>query len=217
MWSLILSGFHALSSPTYLQGYRDFLNTKEIEFNYIYQTHLPNSQGRNFKTAQLLNLVEAVSPIGYSLKYPPNWQRFASSASNPNSDIFLTRSFANPTGDITVTVTTTVKDFLVIPGELPKNVIRFDRVAELYIGIISQSGYKVSDIRSLTLDKRRAVKFVSETPDKKGCITVLVEGKDKKMIVSTAIYPIDSSVISGELLDQVVSEIGAIQDSITIR
>jgi hypothetical protein len=214
MLSLILTAFNALSSPALLQQSSKVLSTEQTIGNYV--TKFP-SPLETFKTAQNLNLIEAVSPRGYSLKYPANWTIFTTPASDPDSDIFIVRSFPNPTAGLIVTITTTVRDFLVVPKQLPSNVKKFDRVTDIYAGILSQSGYKIYDKKALMINARRAALIVTETPDKKGSITVLIEGEDEKMIVSTSVYPIDNSIISRELLEQVIAEIGTIQNSITIR
>jgi hypothetical protein len=214
MWSLIATAFNNFSSPTILQESRLISSTKTTLDNYSYQ----NNRSKNLPDiAQVLNKVEVVSPRGYSLKYPATWQLFTTQVSNPDSDIFLSRSFPNSQTAPSVTITTTIRDFLVVSGELPPTVKKFDRVGEIYAGIMLQTGYKIYDIAVAMINGRRAIRLLTQTPDNKGAAIVLIEGKNEKMVVSTSIYPIDSTVVSREVLEQVVAEIGEIQNSITIR
>ena len=58
---------------------------------------------------------------------------------------------------------------------------------------------------------------MTETPQKQGSTTILLEMDDERMVVSTSIYPIDSSIISPEVVEQIGAEIDLVQNSITIR
>ncbi len=213
MWSLVLSTFNAFSSPVLSQGSTS-VSSGEIRTNNVHQFH-PFLQ--RFEIAQTSNLIEAISTRGYSLKYSPNWQPFVTESSDQNSDIFIRRSFSNSYGEPIVLINTTIMGFLGVPKELPPNVKRFDRAAAVYTGILAQSGYKINDRKEVMINGRRAVRLMTETPDKKGSITVVVEAEEDRMVVSTSVYPIDSSIMSSELLEQVVAEIGLVQNSITIR
>jgi hypothetical protein len=206
MWNFLLTTFYQLPSPVILSEDRSRLVSESKDNNSL------------LNVAQTTNLVEAVSPLGYSLKHPDSWKRFTAASADPNSDILLGRTFAIPSGEIVVTITTTMRNFLVLPRELPATVRKFDKVTEIYTGILSQGGYKISDIREMMIKGRRAMRFVAESPDNRGVITVLVEGEDEKMVVSTGNYPLNlnNSRISREILEQVVAEIGLIQNSITI-
>jgi hypothetical protein len=214
MWSLILNAFNVLPSPALFQEYTSVSATQQKTINYIPKS---NPHLQTFKIAQNTSLVEAISPLGYSLKHPVSWQRFTTQASDPDSDIFIVRSFTNSPPEIVLTITTTVRDFLQTPINLPRDVKKFDKVAELYAGILAQTGYKIYDIKEVLINGRRGFRVLTETPDKRGSTTVIVEGEDEKMVVSTSIYPIDSSTISREGLEQLIAEIDSIQNSITIR
>lgn len=211
MWSLVLTTLNNFSSPVFQS--KSVLNTKQIAASSSSHSHLHIA---NFKIAQS-NLVDAVSPLGYSLKYPSNWLPFSTQNYNPDSDIFLVRSVPNKQDKLIVTITTTIRDFLVVPDKLPPTIKKFNRVAETYAGILSQTGYKISAINPLMINGKNAVAIITETPDKQGSTTVIVEGKKEKMVVSTSIYPIDNSIVNQATLEQVLTEIRNIQQSITIR
>jgi hypothetical protein len=214
MWSLLLTTFNTLSSSALLQEFPRELftqRTTKASANHF------NFYGQSFEIAQTLNRFEAISPSGYSLKFSPTWQKFITENANPNSDIFLRRSFPNRTGEIIVTITTTVRDFLGIPKNLPSEVKKIDAAADTYAVILSQSGYKVADKKLLLINGKRAIKLVTETPQKQGSTTILLEMDDERMVVSTSIYPIDSSIISPEVVEQIGAEIDLVQNSITIR
>jgi hypothetical protein len=214
MWSLVLTTFNTFSSSALLQESPRELSTHKTTKTYVNQFKF---SGQSFEVAQSINRFESISPSGYSLKFSPTWQKFITENANPNSDIFLRRSFPNGTGEIIVTITTTVRDFLGIPNNLPSEVKKIDIAADTYAVILSQSGYKVDDKKVLLINGKRAIKLVTQTPQKQGSTTMLVEMDDEKMVVSTSIYPIDSSIISPELLNQIGTEIELVQNSITIR
>jgi len=204
-----LTIFNFSSSPTLLQDSK-ILTTQSIPVN-------PSNVNReSIEAAPSLAPASIISPGGYSLRYPTSWQRFITQESNPNSDIFLARSITNKAEGPVATITTTIRDFLMVPRELPKGVTKFSQAAGSYIGILLQTGYKVKDVREFAINGRAAVKVVAETPDKRGSITLLVEGEKEKMVVSTSLYPIDASVVSPQILESIISEIESIQSSITI-
>ncbi|HAJ58605.1 MAG TPA: hypothetical protein DCP31_04545 [Cyanobacteria bacterium UBA8543] len=129
----------------------------------------------------------------------------------------LARKFPSSKGEIIVKVTTTVTPLVGVPKNLPKNVNKLNISADFFSRTLNQSGYKVYQMSELLINERKAFKLIAETPQKLGSTIVLLEGKGETMVVSTSIYPIDNSVISRELLEQIIAEIGAIQNSITIR
>lgn len=210
MWSLVLTTFHTFSSPALLPESTQKLITQQTTKQNVY--HHPSLQ-----IAQTSNVVEASSPLGYSLKYSSDWQRFNSSSSDPNFDIFIRRSFSTSQVAFWVTITTTVMEYIGVPKEVPESVKKIDLSAKIYAEILAQSGYKINDIKEMMIGERKAVRLVTETPQKAGSIIVLVEGKEDTMIVSTSFYPINSSAISQALIDEVVEEIELVQNSITIR
>lgn len=213
MWSLIsLTAFNVLASPV------EFQSSKLLTAQSIPANPLPPSNPSQKPLENVLPVAsgEIISPAGYSLKAPSSWRRFITQESNPDSDIFIGRSLANKPEAPLATITTTIRDLLVVPRELPKGVTKFSQAAATYVGILLQSGYKVNDVREVMINGRPGVKVVSETPDKRGCIAVLIEGDKDKMVVSTALYPIDASVITPQLLEPVITEIESIQNSITV-
>lgn len=214
MWSFLLTAFNAVASPALLQEYKSDSVTKQSIDNGVPKStpHI-----KPFEVAQNSNLIEAISPLGYSLKYPASWKPFSTPSSSINSDIFLIKGFTNPTGDIVVTITTTIMDSFVTPGELPPKVKKFDRATQLYAGIMAQTGYKIIDAKKIMINGKNAVRLVSQTPENNGSVTVILEGKDEKMVISTSNYPIDSSKISQRQIEEIISEINLIQNSITIR
>ena len=214
MWSLLLTTFNALSSPALLQESTRELSTQTTKKTNVNQFNFP---GQSREIAQTLTTFESISPSGYSLRFSPTWQKFITENANPNSDIFLRRSFPNTTGEIIVTITTTVRAFLGIPPNLPSEVKKIDVAADSYAVILSQSGYKVYEKQVLMINGKRAIKLVTETPQKQGSTTIFLEMGGKKMVVSTSIYPIDNSIISRDLLEQIIAEIDLVQNSITIR
>lgn len=207
MWNLMLTALNVFPSPTLLPGFTNVPPAKLTQLN----------NGSNSEIPQALTPVEAISPQGYSLKHPASWQKFATQAFDPNTDIFIGKSFTNPPPGFNVAITTTVRDFLTLPGKLAPNVKKFDAVVEVYTTILAKSGYKVFDIKRIMVNGRQGYRLVIEKPENIGSITVIVEGEDEKMVVSTASYPTDSSIISREVLDRVVAEIDSIHNSITIR
>jgi hypothetical protein len=214
MWNLILTACSSIGFADVFQISEKNLPKQITKTHYVSQV---NSQPYSGKFAQAPNSVEAASPLGYSLKYPSSWQRFTTQYSNPEVDIFIVKALSNSNNEALVTVTTTVRDFLEVPKDLPPTVSKFEKVAEFYAGIMSRSGYKIYEIKPLMINQRKAVVIVTEMPNKKGSITVLLEGKGEKMVVSTAIYPLDESIINRQTIEQVIGEIGEIQNSITIR
>jgi hypothetical protein len=213
MWSLIsLTAFNVLASPV------EFQSSKLLTAQSVPANPLPpsNANQKPLETLQPLAPGEIMSPGGYSLRYPSSWRRFITQESNPDSDIFIGRSIANKPEAPLATITTTIRDLLVVSRELPKGVTKFSQAAATYVGILLQSGYKVNDVREVTINGRPGVKVVSETPDKRGFIALLIEGDKEKMVVSTALYPIDASVVTPQLLEPVITEIESIQSSITI-
>lgn len=213
MWSLIsLTAFNVLASPVEFQSSK-LLTAQSIPANPIPPS---NANQKPLETVQPLTPGQIISPSGYSLRYPSSWRRFITQESNPDSDVFIARSIANKPEAPLATITTTIRDLLVVPRELPKGVTKFSQAAATYVGILIQSGYKVNDIREVMINGKPGVKVVSETPDKRGSIALLIEGNQEKMVVSTAVYPIDASVVTPQLLDPVITEIEFIQSSITI-
>ncbi|HEY9604599.1 MAG TPA: hypothetical protein V6C85_23540 [Allocoleopsis sp.] len=213
MWSLIsLTAFNVLASPV------DFQSSKLLTAQSLPADSLPppSADRKPLETVQPLTPGQIISPGGYSLRYPSSWRRFITQESNPDSDVFIARSIANKPEAPLATITTTIRDLLVVPNELPKGVTKFSQAAATYVGILLQSGYKVSDVREVVINGRPGVKVVSETPDKRGSIALLIDGDKEKMIVSTAVYPIDASVVTPQLLEPVITEIESIQNSITI-
>lgn len=213
MWSLIsLTAFNVLASPV------DFQSSKLLTAQSLPADSLPppSADRKPLETVQPLTPGQIISPGGYSLRYPSSWRRFITQESNPDSDVFIARSIANKPEAPLATITTTIRDLLVVPNELPKGVTKFSQAAATYVGILLQSGYKVSDVREVVINGRPGVKVVSETPDKRGSIALLIDGDKEKMIVSTAVYPIDTSVVTPQLLEPVITEIESIQNSITI-
>jgi hypothetical protein len=214
MWSLLLTTLNHVSFANSWQGYQDSPYQKTAISHLLSQV---NSKPDSVDLPQTINQVEIVSPLGYSLKHPSTWQRFSTPNSSPDSDIFLSKSFPSSATDNVITVTTTLREFLSVPKQLPPNVQRFDRVAELYASLLYRIGYKIYELKPLMINQRKAIALVTETPDKKGSTTVLIEGKDEKMVVSTAVYPLDNSIMTRETLEQALAEIREIQNSITIR
>lgn len=214
MWSLLLTTLNHVSLANSWQGYQESPYQKTAISHLVAQA---NSQPDSVDLPQAISQVEAASPLGYSLKHPSSWQRFSTANSSPDSDIFLSKTFQTSATDNVITITTTLREFLSVPRQLPPNVQRFDRVAELYASLLYRIGYKIYEVKPLMINQRKAIVLVTETPDKKGSTTVLIEGKGEKMIVSTAVYPLDNSIITRETLDQFLAEIREIQNSITIR
>ncbi len=217
MWSLLLTNINTFSSPVLLQRDTGSLSTK---IKTIDRTNLSNLDLLSFdltQTPQDFNLVEAASPSGFLLKYSPLWQRYAPQNSNSNADILLARNFPSPKGDVTVKITTTAINFIGVPKNLPKNTKKIDISAEFFARVLSQTGYKVYQVTEVMINEKKGFKIVTETPKKLGSTIVLLEGKGETMVVSTSTYPIDTSIISSELLEQVLKEIGVIQNSIFIR
>jgi hypothetical protein len=212
MWSLILVVSNNIFPVALIHPPQNIIYQKQTISNVVSQV---DSKLSSWEIAQSQN-VEAVSPSGYSLKYPASWKPFATQYFNPNSDIFLGRIIPSSTNTV-ITITTTIKDFLTIPKNLPSDVKKFDRVAETYAGLMYRTGYKIYEVKPVMINQRRGVRLTTETPDKKGSITVLIEGKNEKMVVSTAIYPMDNPEMNRETLEQVITEIGEIQNSITLR
>jgi hypothetical protein len=213
MWSLIgLIALNLPPSPALLQK-TETLTAQSIPTNPIPPSNLYQKPP---ETTQTLGTGAVLSPGGYSLKYPTSWRRFITQESNPDSDIFLARSITtNPEGPV-ATITTTIRDMLVVSRQLPKGVTKFSQAAGAYVGILLQSGYQVNDVREIRINGRIGVKVVSETPDKRGSIAVLIEGEKEKMVVSTALYPIDASKVTPQNLEPIISEIESIQNSITL-
>ncbi len=217
MWSLFLTALNTLSSPVLLPKNIGSLDTHPRKTNYVKSSSSPILSFEIAQNSQNITLAEAASSKGFLLKYSPNWQRYTTQNSDPNSDIFLARNFPSPKGEIIVKVTTTVTNLLGVPKNLPKEVNKLNISADFFSRVLSQTGYKVYQMTEVIINEKKGMKLVVETPKKLGSTIVLVEGKGETMVVSTSIYPIDSSIISRELLEQVVAEIGSIQNSITIR
>lgn len=214
MWSFVFTTFNALSYPNLIAESARLIAAQPTINQEGYKDY---SNPGNLAIAQTSNVVEAVSPLGYSLKYSSDWQKFNSPNSDPNWDIFISKSFSNSQEGFFVTITTTIMDYIGLPTQIPENVKKIDIAAEAYAGILSQSGYKILQKNETTINERKAIRLVTENPQKNGSIIVLIEGKREKMIVSTSLYPLDSSVVSQELMEQIVKEIDLIQNSITVR
>lgn len=212
MWNLLVTALNVFTVPTLSPELTTVSSAKLTPLNKSSKSEIAQTS-----TPQPFTPVEAVSPQGYSLKHPASWQKFATQTSDPNSDIFIGKSFTEPAPGFTVVITTTIRQFLSVPSKLPPNVKKFDAVAELYTAILAKSGYRVSDIKSIMVNGRKGYRLVTQKPENQGSITVLIEGEDEKMIVSTASYPTDSSIMSRELLGKIVTDIDAIQNSITVR
>lgn len=217
MWSLFLTALNSLSSPALLPKNIGSLDTHLRKANSVNPYSSPK---RSFTLAQNppnTNLAEAASSRGFLLKYSPEWQRYTTSTSDPNADILLAKNFPSPKGEIIVKITTTVTNLIGVPKNLPKNINKINISADFFSRVLAQTGYKVYQMTEVIINEKKGIKLVAETPKKLGSTIVLVEGKGETMVVSTSIYPIDNSIISRELLEQVMAEIGSIQNSITIR
>lgn len=217
MWSLFLTASNTLSSPVLLPKNIGGLDTHLSKTNFVNPYSFPKLSFTIAQTFQNINLAEAASSRGFLLKYSPDWQRYTTPNSDPNADILLARNFPSPKGEIIVKVTTTVTNLIGVPKNLPKNINKINISADFFSRVLAQSGYKVYQMTEVIINEKKGMKLVAETPKKLGSTIVLVEGKGETMVVSTSIYPIDNSIISRELLEQVMAEIGSIQNSITIR
>ena len=217
MWSLFLTALNTFSSPVLLPKNIGSLDTHLIKTNYVNRYSSPKPSFTIAQTSPIFNLAEATSSRGFLLKYSPDWQRYTTPNSDPNADILLARKFPSPKGEIIVKVTTTVTPLVGVPKNLPKTANKINIAADFFSRVLNQSGYQVYQMSETIINERKAFKLVAETPNKLGATIVLVEGKGETMVVSNSLYPIDSSIISRELLEQVIAEIGAIQNSITIR
>ena len=217
MWSLFLTALNTLSAPALLPTSIGSLDKHQIKATDInpYSSLKPSfTIAQNTPTT---NLAEAASSRGFLLKYSPVWQRYTTPNSDPNADILLARSFPSPKGEIFVKVTTTLTTMVGVPKNLPKNINKMSISADFFSRVLAQTGYKVYQMTEVTINEKKGVRLIAETPKKLGATIVLVEGKGETMVVSTSTYPIDDSIISRELLEQVLAEIGSIQNSITIR
>jgi hypothetical protein len=217
MWSLFLTALNTLSSPALLPQNIGNLDTYQRKANYVNPYSSPKLSFTVAQNSPSTNLAEAASSRGFLLKYSPVWQRYTTPNSDPNADILLARNFPSPKGEIIVKLTTTVTNLVGVPKNLPKEVNKLNISADFFSRVLAQSGYKVYQMSEMTINEKKAVKLVTETPKKLGSTIVLMEGKGETMVVSTSTYPIDNSIISRELLEQVMAEIGSIQNSITIR
>lgn len=217
MWSLFLTIFTTLLSSVIFKIDTGSVDIQLNKINYInpYRFHLVS-----FKISQnspSLNLSEAASSTGFLLKYSPSWKRYTNQNSNPNTDILLARNFPSPKGEIIVKITTTATSFVGVPKNSPKTLKKIDISADFFARVLAQTGYKVYQMTEVMINEKKGFKLVAETPNKLGSTIVLLEGKGETMVVSTSTYPIDTSIISRELLEQIIAEIGLIQNSIVIR